>query len=141
MGVGSRAPEFRAVNLRSGRPASLADYRGKVVLLNVWATWCQPCRIEMPRVQKLHHDFRAKGLLVYGVNVGEEAVDVRPFLKKTGYSFPILFDHDRAVMNRYQVTGIPTLVIVDRAGSVHSYFVGVRADTVLRNALADLGVK
>ena len=69
--VGSRAPEFRAVNLRTGRPASLADYRGKVVLVNIWATWCQPCRIEMPSMERLHRKLGGNDFAVVAVSVDE----------------------------------------------------------------------
>lgn len=138
--AGKPAPDFTLTDLL-GKPVKLSSLKGRVVLLDFWATWCGPCRIEMPRVQKLHRDFRAKGLTVYGVNVGEELTKVRPFLTKNGYTFPMLLDRKRAVAEKYGVNGIPTLVIVDRKGSVHSYFVGVREDSVLRNALADLGIR
>jgi peroxiredoxin len=138
--TGKPAPDFALSDLQ-GKSVKLSGLRGKVVLLDFWATWCGPCRIEMPRVQKLHRDFRAKGLVVYGVNVGEETTKVRPFLTKNGYTFPMLLDRQKTVMDKYQVNGIPTLVIVDRKGTIHSYFVGVREDSVLRGALADLGIK
>ena len=137
---GRPAPDFTLTDL-AGKPVKLSSLRGKVVLLDFWATWCGPCRIEMPRVQKLHREFRAKGLVVYGVNVGEGAAKVRPFLTKNSYTFPILLDREKSVMEKYGVNGIPTLVIVDRKGTVHSYFVGVREDSVLRNAIADLGIR
>jgi peroxiredoxin len=137
---GKPAPDFTLTDM-AGKPVKLSSLRGKVVLLDFWATWCGPCRIEMPRVQKLHRDYRAKGLAVYGVNVGETATKVRPYLTKNGYTFPMLLDREKTVMEKYGVSGIPTLVIVDRKGMVHSYFVGVREDSVLRNAIASLGVR
>jgi thiol-disulfide isomerase/thioredoxin len=94
VGVGSRAPEFQAVDLGTGRPATLADYRGRVVLLNVWATWCQPCRIEMPAMVRLSRglagtDFRFVGVCV---DVGDSAL-VSAFAMDLGLTFDIL--HDR----------------------------------------------
>jgi peroxiredoxin/outer membrane lipoprotein-sorting protein len=137
---GKPAPDFTLTDL-AGRPVKLSGLRGKVVLLDFWATWCGPCRIEMPRVQKLYKDFKSRGLEVFGVDFGEDPARVKPFIQKNGYTFPILLDRKQQVGRSYEVNGIPTLVIVDRKGIIHSYFVGVREDKVLRNSLAELGIK
>src|SRR5205809_6574732 len=78
VGVGSRAPAFRAVNLRSGRPTSLADYRGRVVLLNVWATWCPPCRVEMPSLERLTGKLAGADFAVAAVSIagGDASTEV-----------------------------------------------------------------
>ena len=137
---GQKAEDF-TLNDLAGKPVRLSSLRGKVVMLDFWATWCGPCRIEMPNVQKLHDQFRKKGLVVLGVNYGERPEAVRPFLKQTGYSFRILMDREQKVGMRYQVSGIPTLFIIDKGGTIRSHFIGVRDLDVLRDALADAGMR
>ena len=137
---GQKAEDFTLSDL-AGKSLRLSSLKGKVVLIDFWATWCGPCRIEMPSIQKLHREFKDRGLVVLGVNAGEEATAVRPFLKKYGYDFRILLDHDQAVGRRYQVDGIPTMFIIDKGGTISSHFVGVRDEATLRDALAKAGVK
>src|SRR6266700_6248808 len=92
VGAGSRAPEFRAENLRTGRPPTLTDYRGKVVLLNVWATWCEPCRVEMPSLERLYRRHEEGGdFKVVAVSINEENDSVvMAFARDLGLSFDIL---------------------------------------------------
>ncbi|HEY6867629.1 MAG TPA: redoxin domain-containing protein [Candidatus Eisenbacteria bacterium] len=137
---GQKAEDFTLDDV-AGKSLRLSSLKGKVVLIDFWATWCGPCRIEMPNIQKLHREFRNKGLVVLGVNAGEEASAVRPFLKKYGYDFRILLDRDQAVGKRYQVGGIPTLFIIDKSGTISSHFVGVRDEATLREALAKAGIQ
>lgn len=132
--VGQKAPLFTLADLQ-GRKVSLAGLRGKVVVLDFWATWCAPCRIEMPRVETLHKEMKSKGVVVLGVNVAEEPALVRRYLAKTPYSFTILLDRQGDAANRYQATGIPTLVVIGKDGRIHSYFQGVRDEDVLRKAV------
>jgi peroxiredoxin/outer membrane lipoprotein-sorting protein len=137
---GKKAEDFTLSDL-DGKPVKLSSLRGKVVLLDFWATWCGPCRIEMPSIQKLHREFKTRGLIVLGINYGEEEAKVRPYLIKNGYDFRILLDRQQAVGQRYQVSGIPALFIIDRAGTIRSHFVGVRDEDTLREALAEAGIK
>lgn len=137
---GKPAPAFTLTGVK-GSTVSLAKYRGKVVLLDFWATWCRPCRIEMPLVQKLYDEFKAKGLVVFGVNLMEEPAQVKAFLAENHISFPILLDRDGKVAQSYKAEGIPTLVIVGKDGKVSSYFTGLREEEVLREALAKAGMK
>ncbi len=137
---GQKASDFTLSDL-AGKPVKLSSLRGKVVLLDFWATWCGPCRIEMPRVQKFHDEFKSKGLVVLGVNDGEDASRVRPFLERNGYSFRILLDRDQSVAARYQVTGIPSLFVIDRHGVISSHFIGLRDEETLRDALARAGIE
>jgi len=125
VGVGSRAPEFRAVNLRSGRPASLADYRGKVVLLNVWATWCQPCRIEMPSMERLHRKLAGNDFAVVAVSVDEaDSAAVSQFTRELGLSFDILHDRAGAIQRLYQTTGVPESFVIERDGIIVKKVIG-----------------
>jgi peroxiredoxin/outer membrane lipoprotein-sorting protein len=137
---GKKAEDFTLDDL-DGKPVKLSSLRGKVVLLDFWATWCGPCRIEMPNIQKLHREFKSRGLVVLGINYGEDAERVRPFLEKNGYDFRILLDRVKSVGERYQVGGIPALFIIDKTGTIRAHFVGVRDEDTLREALARVGLK
>ncbi len=109
LGVGSTAPTFHATDLRTGRPTTLADYRGKVVLLNVWATWCLPCRVEMPSMERLYRRLGESGdFRVVAVSIDEEGDSVvRAFARELGLSFDILHDPTAAIKQAYQATGVP----------------------------------
>jgi len=137
---GQKATDFTLTGL-DGKTYTLSKLRGKVVMLDFWATWCGPCRIEMPHVQKLHSEFKSKGLVVFGVNYGETSTRVKPFIAKNMYDFTILMDKDQQVGGHYQVSGIPALFIIDKQGVIRSHFVGVRDEDTLREALAAVGIK
>jgi len=138
--VGKPAPPFTLKGVK-GSTVSLASYKGKVVLLDFWATWCRPCRIEMPRVEALYKEFKARGLVVFGVNYAEDPATVRDFLAKNPYTIPILLDPKGEAGQRYQADAIPTLVVIGKDGKVSSYFQGVREENVLREALAKAGIR
>ncbi len=114
---GVAAPAFQ-LNSSSGKPVALADLKGQVVLINFWASWCGPCRQEMPILDQLYRSYQAAGFTLVGVNVEPNATDAQKFLKGTPVSFPILFDPNSAVSQLYQVSGMPSTVIVDREGKV-----------------------
>src|SRR3989440_1255770 len=105
LGVGSGAPDFHATDLRTRRPTTLADYKGKVVLLNVWATWCEPCRVEMPSIEKLHKEFGPQGLAVVAVSVDDAGMQshILEFARELGLSFEILHDPARKTAANYQI--------------------------------------
>jgi thiol-disulfide isomerase/thioredoxin len=115
--TGAAAPSFQLDSL-AGKPVNLADYKGQVVMLNFWASWCGPCRKEMPILDQLHKQYRSKGFTMVGVNVEPNSGDALQWLKATPVSFPILFDRESAVSKLYQVQGMPNTVIVDRQGRV-----------------------
>ena len=137
---GKPAMDFTLKDL-AGASHSLKGLRGKAVLLDFWATWCGPCRITMPQVAKIHTEFKNRGVEVMSINVGEPADKAEAYLKKNGYRFTTLLDTDRVVSTLYRVTGIPTLVVIDRAGKVSDYLVGVHDAVALRAALKKAGVK
>lgn len=124
--VGSRAPQFTATDLASGRVTTLADFRGTVVLLNVWATWCQPCRVEMPSMERLHQrlgggeDFK---ILAVSVDEGGDSV-VAAFARELGLSFDILHDQSGAIQRSYQTTGVPESWVIDRHGVIVKKVIG-----------------
>ena len=125
--VGSRAPDFRATDLATGSARGLADYRGQVVLLNVWATWCAPCRLEMPSMERLHRDLGPLGLRVVAVSVDEGeggAARVREFARELDLSFEILNDSSRAIERIYQTTGVPESFVLNRDGLIVRKVIG-----------------
>ena len=127
VGVGSSAPDFRANTLYGPkRVKTLADYRGKVVLLNVWATWCEPCRVEMPSIEKLHREFGPEGLAVVAVSVDDPGTEdhVREFAKELGLTFEILHDPTQSTRASYQVTGFPETFIIGREGTIRKKMIG-----------------
>ena len=125
VGVGSRAPAFRAVNLRSGRPSSLADYRGRVVLLNVWATWCPPCRVEMPSLERLHGKLAGPDFAVVAVSIDDgDPSTVMAFVGELGLGFDVLQDKGGRIQQIYQTTGVPESFVIDRDGVIIKKVIG-----------------
>lgn len=115
--VGAFAPALEARTL-DGAPVALDSLRGAPVLLNVWATWCHPCRDEIPVLEELHRQYAPQGLRVVGVtidNAGRTA-DIRSFARQYGMTYPIWHDPDQYVMPAFSVIGVPTTVLIDRAG-------------------------
>ena len=117
--VGALAPDFTLTDLH-GESVSLSQYRGKVVMLNFWATWCPPCRAEMPSIEELYRQMQQKGnFVLLAVNVEDNPEQaIKAFTSKTPLSFPILLDRDQRVSDRYQVSGIPQTYIIDRNGHI-----------------------
>lgn len=118
--VNQRAPDFTLPN-RSGQSVSLRDFRGQVVLLDFWATWCGPCRRTMPRIQKWHEQYQNQGLKVIGVNIEGPLPRTFNFLKTGKYSFLVLFDQGNwrsQIIRLYGVRGIPQTLLIDRNGTV-----------------------
>jgi len=123
--VGSTAPDFDAVQLPTGRPASIEDYRGKVVLLNVWATWCAPCKVEMPSMEHLHRKLAGTDFRLVAVSVDEEdSTVVNKFVKDLGVTFEILHDRDGSIRRIYQTTGVPESFVIDRDGVIVKKVIG-----------------
>ncbi|MBI5462771.1 MAG: TlpA family protein disulfide reductase [Gammaproteobacteria bacterium] len=133
------APDFELKDL-DGVPHKLTDYRGKVVVLNFWATWCPPCRYEMPSMQRGWEKAQADDIVFLGVNVGEDADTVFMFLADYSVEFPLLLDMDAKVIKQYQVVGLPTTYIIDPQGRLTHRVVGSREwdDAALLNVLRGL---
>lgn len=134
------APPFTLLSLE-GQERSLDEFRGKPILLHFWATWCPPCREEMPLFQKLYQELGPSGLVILGVNVGESPPEVREFIEGTGVTFPILLDTKGEVANRYGVRGLPTTFWIDPSGRIVDVTLGgpLPEDFILEN-LRKIGV-
>jgi thiol-disulfide isomerase/thioredoxin/outer membrane lipoprotein-sorting protein len=137
--VGQVMPEFALKDL-GGVTRPLSASRGKVVLLDFWATWCGPCRREMPTIQKLHRRYGSKGLAVWGVNCSEPKVAVSQFVRSNRYTIPMLLDQDGTVQNKFRVDGIPTLFVLDAKGTIVAHLVGMRDEDELLDALKRAGL-
>ena len=113
----SPAPDF-TLNAQTGKPVELTQFKGQVVMLNFWASWCGPCRQEMPLLDSIYKKYSKLGFTMIGVNVEPDSKAANDWLKQTPVTFPILYDTDSKVSKLYGVSGMPSTVIVDRKGTV-----------------------
>lgn len=120
------APPFQLAAM-TGNPVNLAQYKGQVVMINFWATWCGPCRQEMPVLEQLYKKYKPLGFTMLGVNVEPDSAGAVQWLKATPVTFPILFDTDSKVSKLYAVSGMPSTVIVDRKGNLRFLHRGYKA--------------
>lgn len=123
MQKGSPAPDFE-ISYSDGRKVRLSDLRGRPVLVNFWATWCPPCRAEVPEIQKAYEKYKASGFTVVAVNVQESTSAVAKFMEEFGMTFTVAIDSSGAVGRLYRVSGIPASFFVDRSGIVREIIVG-----------------
>jgi len=125
--IGARAPDFRAVTLDSARtPKGIAAYRGDVVLLNIWATWCAPCRIEMPSMQRLEQELGPKGLRIVAVSIDDPGMEqkIRAFAEEFSLTFELLHDAPGRIRDQYQTTGVPETFLIGRDGRIRRRIIG-----------------
>jgi cytochrome c biogenesis protein CcmG/thiol:disulfide interchange protein DsbE len=119
------APNFQAINLGTRDSTSLEDYRGSVTLVNIWATWCLPCRDEMPSMQKLYDSLGVRGFKIAAISIDEGSPeDVTAFAEKFGLTFDILHDRSGQVERQYQTTGVPESFLLDRRGVLVKRVIG-----------------
>ena len=125
--VGSEAPQIHGVTLDGARrQKSLADYEGKVLLINVWATWCEPCRVEMPSIEKLHREFASQGLAVVAISIDDASAEqrIRDFVKELGLTFEVLHDPGQVTTRNYQIVAYPETFVVARDGTIRRKLIG-----------------
>ena len=138
--VGRSAPEFSLPTLTGGT-ASDADLKGRVTIVDFWATWCEPCRRSMPHVQKLSADpqLSARGLRVLAVNATnqDDRADVEAYIKEAGFTFPVALDENGTMVQAFQVQGFPTTLIVGRDGKVRNAFLGAVPAKALDEAVME----
>lgn len=118
--VGSTAPTFQAKDVHTGSVKTLADYRGEVMLLNVWATWCEPCKIEMPSMEELYKAYGPRGVHIVAVSIDDGIAEdsIRAYAKNLGLTFEILHDPTHEIERAYQTTGYPESFVIDRGGVI-----------------------
>lgn len=135
--AGQQAPVLALTDVR-GDPVSIAQYRGRVVVMNLWATWCPPCREELPDLQRLYAADARRGLVVIGVDQGESAARASAFAASLGVRFPIWIDAQQAYGRAYDALGFPTTVIVGRDGTIARGFDGALTYAQMRAAVTPL---
>jgi peroxiredoxin len=127
---GYLAPDFTLVTT-TGETVSLSDYRGQVVVLNFWATWCGPCRYEMPDLQRLSQELNGHAV-VLGVNQGQDSAEITRFAATVGVDYPLLVDEDSFTNRLYQVVALPTTYFIDADGVIREQLAGVATQAVLQ---------
>lgn len=137
---GQIAPDF-ALKDAEGNTVRLSDYQGKKVLLNFWATWCPPCRAEMPHMQKFYADYQAKDVVILGVNLThteKNAENVKAFAQKLQITFPIVLDQEGHVTETFQVSVYPTTFLLDSNGVIREKFQGAIHYDVMKEAVSNI---
>ncbi len=122
---GQLAPDF-ALKSATGENLRLSEFRGDVVMVNFWATWCGPCRQEMPLLDELYTRYQRVGFSLLGVNIDDDPNRAMDMIRELGVSFPVLFDDGKEVSKLYQVNAMPVTVIIDREGSVRYVHYGYK---------------
>ncbi|MCJ7570101.1 MAG: redoxin domain-containing protein [Anaerolineales bacterium] len=136
--IGAQAPDFALRDLE-GNEVRLSDYLGRSVLLTFWATWCGPCRLEMPAFEDRYQELEDDGFTVLAVNYDEPEEDVRAFRDELGLSFPLILDPGGSVQRLYQIRGYPSSIFVDPQGVVRVVHIGLITEGQLRDYLVQLG--
>ena len=134
---GYAAPVFKTTAL-SGGETSLEDYAGDVIIVNFWATWCPPCKAEMPGINAFYEAYQDQGVVVLAVNANEEEATVRPFIEASGFTFPVLLDPVGKIVNQYQVRSFPTTLIIGRDGVIQYVHTGMISPEELEKIVTPL---
>jgi peroxiredoxin len=137
--VGAPAPDF-ALRNADGAVVRLSDLRGKVVFVNFWATWCRPCKEELPDIQKLYQEKRSEGLEVLAVNYQDDPGDARAFFDDLGIDMPMLLDRSGSVYDQYLLQGLPDSFFVDREGNLAALHYGFMSEEKMRQRLEQAGL-
>ncbi|MFZ2989562.1 TlpA disulfide reductase family protein [Ideonella sp.] len=123
--TGAPAPNF-VLRTLDGQNLRLSEQRGQVVMLNFWATWCGPCREEMPQLNRLHDKYKGAGFALLGINVDEDPRQAAALAAKLGVKFPVLLDSDKQISKTYDLSAMPSTVLIDRDGKVRHVHRGYR---------------
>jgi thiol-disulfide isomerase/thioredoxin len=134
---GAKARDFTFESL-DGSNVSLSDHEGSVVLVNLWATWCSPCRAEIPDLEAAYQSYKDEGFVILGVNVQEPQENVAPFVQEFDMSYPVLLDKDGELMKTYRAQGLPMSFIVDADGVIQVRHMGYLTGEQLESYLANL---
>lgn len=134
--IGYSAPDFQATSL-SAETIQLAQQQGKPILLNFWATWCGPCRAEMPALQRISAEFSDTALVI-GINQGEQPDRVSQFADEFGITYPIWLDQDNTINRLYRIRSLPTTYYIDSNGVIRDQIIGTASEAVLSSKLKAL---
>jgi len=137
--IGAQAPDFALLDLE-GELVRLTDLRGQPILINFWATWCGPCRLEMPIMQQRFVEFGDQGLIILAVNFDEPKAIVQAFNSEIGLTFPILLDPGADVQRSYRMRGYPASFFVDQEGIIQAHHIGLMTQDQLDANLAMIGI-
>ncbi|WP_291633308.1 TlpA disulfide reductase family protein [Clostridium sp.] len=131
------AQDFKLKDL-NGKEVSLSDFKGKKVYLNFWASWCGPCKSEMPDIEKLYNETKESDLVILAVNLGETKIQTKSFIDDNKYTFPILLDLDQSVANQYTIQYIPTSYFIDKEGNIVSKISGALTLAEMKDNISKL---
>lgn len=133
------APDF-TLQSNSGENVRLAEARGQVVMLNFWATWCTPCRKEMPLLDAMYQRYKSAGFVIYGINVEEDSEGAKKLIKDLNVTFPVLFDIESKASSLYEVDAMPTTVLIDKKGQVRYVHRGYKPgdENIYRDRIREL---
>ena len=137
---GFLAPDFE-LKTTTGETLKLSDLRGQAVLVNLWATWCPPCRAEMKSIEKVYSEYKDQGLVVLAVNMTyqDDPTKIAPFVTEQGLTFPILLDETGAMGHAYQLRSLPSSYFIDRAGKINEVVIGgPMAEALLRTRVEEI---
>lgn len=133
--IGALAPDFTRSTIH-GEPITLADLRGRPVIINFWATWCQPCLVEMPILQTLYEAYQDAGLRILAINLGEAPAAIQHWQERLGLSYDMIIDEEQTVATRYFLRGQPSTYVVTPDGIISHIFYGPVREAALQQALA-----
>lgn len=137
---GQLAPGFTLTDLQ-GNQVKLSDYKGKKVLLNFWATWCPPCRVEMPHMQKFYEDYQSEDVVILGINMTlteKNPDDVKEFVNDEQLTFPIVLDEKGNILQTYQVIAYPTSYLLDSKGVIQEKFIGAISYEIMEEYISKI---
>ncbi|GLB60794.1 peroxiredoxin family protein [Cytobacillus sp. NCCP-133] len=135
LGIGLKAPDFELKNLE-GETVKLSDYKGKKIMLNFWATWCPPCKAEMPDIQKFYTE-KGNKIVILAVNIDPQ-YDVEGFAKEMRVNFPILLDEDEKAVKAYQILTIPTTFFIDEQGIIRNKYLSAMSIDMMRQYIDEM---
>ncbi|MDP2932391.1 MAG: TlpA disulfide reductase family protein [Chloroflexota bacterium] len=134
--MGHPAPDFTLLDLEGNR-VTLSDFRGKVVFINFWASWCPPCRAEMPDIEAVYQKYKDKGVVVIGIDIMEPEDVVRQFVRQGGYSWTFVLDSTGEIARDYRIAAIPTSFFLDKDGIIKTTYIGAMTQRAMESKLAE----
>ena len=136
--VGSKAPLFSQTNVISGSIIDISKHQGTPIVINFWATWCEPCKEELPHLEEVHSRYTPNNLLVIGVNNGEDVNTVKAFANEYKITFPIIIDANLTIQHNYKIRGYPSTIFVDKNGYITKMHVGMMSAQEILTAVSNM---